>query len=370
MSAVRYALLGDTLANPLSGIGWYTVRLAEAMAPMMPAGQWTLVRPSSDEFHHPAVPTTTTRMVHLPLRPVRRMVWEQGAAHRALRRLRPKLVHGPGLMRWLARKPPKGAKVVQTIHDLTPMTHPQTHKLRTRMEFEVVLRRAFPRLDGVATVSQESLARIRDHFPGVDDIPHRVIHNGVDNAFFEARPTPSAQPYFLCVGNLEPRKNLATAFEAYRRYRAMGGKAQLKVVGPAGWKQASTLEALQALGPGEVDFAGFVARDELPGLYAGAMALVFPSLYEGFGLPVVEAMAASCPVICSEAGALREVAGGAAATFGALDADGMALAMRRMDDDRPWRQAWIRKGTARAAGFSWRKTAADTLQLYHEVLGE
>ena len=208
--------------------------------------------------------------------------------------------------------------VVVTVHDCALLRYPEAFPPWHRHTGRVALRQAVREADAVVAVS----AFTRDELVELLDVPVeriRVVRNGVDPVFTEAGPT-TAGDYVLAVGTLEPRKNLARAVEAARR-----AGVELRVVGAPGW--------------GGVEVPGWVGRvddEELAALYRGARCLVFPSLYEGFGIPILEAMACGTPVVTTRGGATEEVAGGAAVLVDPLDpesiAAGIVEAGRRRDE--------------------------------------
>jgi glycosyltransferase involved in cell wall biosynthesis len=175
--------------------------------------------------------------------------------------------------------------------------------------------------------------------------------------------------YLLFVGTVEPRKNLVRLLTAFERLHAEGLTDALVIVGRRGWLTGdfdATLERSPARPA--VLFPGFVPDDDLPAVYAGAQALVMPSLYEGFGLPVLEAMACATPVACSHNSSLPEVAGDAALLFDPFDVDSISDALRRILHD-PDLQAHLRDaGLLQASHFSWERAAQETLAVYHRFL--
>ena len=181
----------------------------------------------------------------------------------------------------------------------------------------------------------------------------------------------SGRPYFLAVGNLQPRKNLLRAIEAYALARDQGAlEQQLVIVGKEQWKH----EALRSLVEqyqlqDHVRFTGYVEDEDLPLLYRSADVFMYPSLYEGFGLPVLEAMACGTAVICSDRASLPEVAGDAGRYIDPEDVQSMSSAMMELGCDANLRQSLSLKGIEQAARFSWKETARQTLDVYREVLG-
>jgi len=178
-------------------------------------------------------------------------------------------------------------------------------------------------------------------------------------------------PYILFVGNLEPRKNLVRLIEAFGRLKARHTLPhQLIVAGKRGWLYRSIFEAVERLGlRDDVIFTGYVPAEDLPALYAMADLFAFPSLYEGFGLPVLEAMACGTPVLTARTGSLPEVAGEAAWYVDPLDVEALADGMARILTDPGTRADLVDRGLLQAKRFTWAKTAAATLDIYRRTLG-
>jgi glycosyltransferase involved in cell wall biosynthesis len=236
------------------------------------------------------------------------------------------------------------------------------------------------------------LARRADHCIAISEATRRdlvawagvprdrvtVIHHGVGRPF---GPVPAAEVmrvrhagrlhggYFLAVGTIEPRKNLPRVIEALQVVRSSGSEAQLVVVGAPGWGQTRLQQQLLsgALGP-SVRYVGHVPDADLAALYAGAIALVYPSLYEGFGLPILEAMACGCPVITSACGGLAEAAGDAARRVDPRSVPDIAAAMQALLVEPSQRTELARRGQQRATNFTWQRTAEHTLAVYRHVL--
>jgi glycosyltransferase involved in cell wall biosynthesis len=270
----------------------------------------------------------------------------------------------------------KVGRYVATVHDMIPLLWPQWVTRKHRL----VVRAAYSRLpqqaDMVITPSEATKADVVRHLR-IDRQRVAVIPWGCDERFqpvgdpelfagVQQRYRLPAQ-YFLFVGTLEPRKNLSTLLHAYAMLRAEGiGKdVKLVVAGRAGWLYADIYDAVKSLAlDEEVIFTGFVEDEDLPALYRGARLFVFPSLYEGFGLPILEAMASGIPVITSTAASMPEVAGDAAILVDPHDPQAIAEAMARLLAEDRLRQTLIQKGLDRARRFSWDTVAHDTLALY------
>ena len=188
-----------------------------------------------------------------------------------------------------------------------------------------------------------------------------------DPRFFDAVPARRAKPYVLCTGTLEPRKNVPRLIEAFAALDpALRDSHELVLAGPEGWETAPILESIGAHG----DFVraiGFVPEADLPGLYAGAVAFAYPSLQEGFGLPVLEAMAAGTPVLTSDVSSLPEVGGDAAVYVDPLETASIRDGLARLLADESLRARLASEGRERARGFSWDRTADATLSAIRRI---
>jgi glycosyltransferase involved in cell wall biosynthesis len=298
---------------------------------------------------------------------------------------RHEILHSPSP----AAVPPATAaqRLVVTIHDIAFLVHPKLFPTKWRLVYRAALSRAVRNADAIITVSRhtaEDLVRRTR----VD--PRRIhpVHLGVvlpslghDPRGSEATAREAGafsevldrlkirQPYILFVGTLEPRKNLVRLVRAYRRVAAAGTSHSLVLAGPIGWHHESLLRETSLQGPGEVVLTGASrSAGELDALYRGADAFAYPSLYEGFGLPVVEAMARGVPCVVSTASSLPEVAGEAALFVDPRSVVGIAEALERVTTDGALRDRLREAGVTRASRFSWDETARRTLDVYKSVL--
>jgi glycosyltransferase involved in cell wall biosynthesis len=240
--------------------------------------------------------------------------------------------------------------VVVTVHDLAVFRHPETFNSWTRTVSPVFVPRVLRAARRVIAVSEFTRRELVELLR-VPEERIRVVPNGVEDEFSADGPSAGGD-YVLAVGTLEPRKNLARLVEAARR-----ADVELRVVGARGWG------GVQVEGNG-VRWLGEVPDGELARLYRGALCLAYPSLYEGFGIPVLEAMACGTPVVTSAGGATEEVAGGAAVLVDPLDASsiagGIAEAVARREELR-------REGLERARRFTWADAARATRAVYEEA---
>ena len=254
---------------------------------------------------------------------------------------------------------------VVTIHDMGLEVLPDAHPLAKRLYTKRLIPRVARKARLIITNSEYSKWEIIRHL-GIPEHRIRVTPLAASPEFRPVAAHP-AHPYFLYVGNLEPRKNLERLIEAFGRLH--GKEHQLIIVGNR-WYQGGVAERkARSLGlNGRVKFLGYVPRSDLPEIFSGATALVYPSLLEGFGLPIIEAMACGTPVITSNNSSMREVAGDAAALVDPRNVREIAEAMARVAEDSSLRAQLSQKGLKRASEFSWKKTAELTLEVYREAI--
>lgn len=304
--------------------------------------------------------------------PALRVAWEHLALPAAVWRDHLDLFHGP--VNVLPRGLPCPAVV--TIHDLAFLRWPE-HLPRRRYHYLAhEVRAAARRAARILAVSQSTKS---DVVTMLGIAPERVAVTplGVDDRFHPMPPDRITQwrnergchrPFILAVGTLEPRKNLPTLLRAFSRLTPQIPH-DLALVGPAGWLTGELQATLERLRLGDrVRLTGYVADAELPFWYAAAEAFVFPSFYEGFGLPVLEAMACGTPVITSNVSALPEVAGDAALLVSPDDDAALAEAILRVVTDPALATALRQRGLERARLFTWHRTAVETVAAYREVL--
>ncbi len=267
---------------------------------------------------------------------------------------------------------------VTTIHDLTWLHYPETMRLETRRLMERGMPRTLERADLLLTVSRFVRDELIDHL-GVAAARVRVTPNGVDARFHPrnnaeiamtlARYRLVGDGYLLAVATPEPRKNLVRLVQAFARLpSALQSRYPLVLVGGHGWGDTLQSEAEPLQRRGQLRRLGYVPDAELPALYAGARGFALPSLYEGFGLPILEAMASGAPVLTSNGSAMAEVADGAAILIDPLDVDSIAQGLRRLLADAELRAQLIQAGSAHARGFSWQQTVSLTLAAYDGVM--
>jgi alpha-1,3-rhamnosyl/mannosyltransferase len=269
---------------------------------------------------------------------------------------------------------------VVTIHDLSHLRHPETHPVGRVRELDRELPSALERADRILAVSDFTRREVIEVF-GVD--PRRIVTTplGVEPRFFpRTRAETSALlaglglthgRYFLAVGTLEPRKNILAAVEAHARLPAAVREGYpLVVAGMKGWLTHAITRGLErAQSRGDVRLLGHVGDEQLPLLYAGAALLSYPSIYEGFGLPLLEAMASGVPVAASNRASMPDVVGDAGVLLEPDDVEGLSSVMLRIASDAGFANELADRGLARAKSFTWERCAALTMRSWEDVLG-
>ncbi len=328
------------------------------------------------------VPAAT---VNLGYKPWRMLVWLGQLGRIGFNRLLPgaSLYHATEHLLLPLRAP-----TVLTVHDLIFRRYPRHHKRLNRWYLNATMPLFCRRADHIIAVSEQSKRDVIAAY-GIPPDKITVIYEAADPRFCpQPVETVAAvraryrlpERYLLFVGTIEPRKNLGRLLAAFERLHAAGLTDALVIVGKRGWLYDDFFARLEnSPAKGAVIFPGFVPDADLPAVYAGAQALAFPSEFEGFGLPVLEAMACGTPVVCSNTSSLPEITsslpsqGGGAGGVGAallidpLDADALTDALRRVLSEPDLAADLRARGSAQAARFSWERAAAETLAVYRQV---
>jgi glycosyltransferase involved in cell wall biosynthesis len=357
----------------VGGLGTYQRMLARHLADATAGRVHATLFAGRDA--EPLPPGLTVHRSRVPLAPrLLRLPYEHAGLPWAGRRARLDVFHFCDQASSIV---PPAPRTVVTVHDLAMARVPETFGRRRAAYKRAMTGQAVRRATLVIAVSAAT-ARDVVELVGIDPARVRVVAHGVDPRFGEADDATSAAAaralalparYLLYVGRLEPRKNLPVLVDAYaqaRRRHALA--APLVIAGAPSWLDED-LEgrALRAGVADHVHFLGHVPDALLPGLVAGALAVAYPSRYEGFGLPVLEAMAAGTPVVTSNVSSLPEVAADAALLVDPDDTDGLADALARLAGDDVLRERLIAAGLARAATFTWPRAAAETVAVYLEA---
>jgi glycosyltransferase involved in cell wall biosynthesis len=371
---MRIAFDGTTLTPGRTGVGYYTEHLLQHLAKEVAATGDELVVMSNKPIDT-QVPLPPHVRVHEGHRFPIRIGWMQLRAAHALDAVRPDVAHFTNGMI------PYGSPVatVVTVHDMSLRLYPRCHPLRRLLLNRPLMHVAIRQASSIVTVS-ESARRDLLRLHGVPSERVSVVHEAASPVFRpiqdrawldDIRARYGLPPRFiLYVGTIEPRKNLMRLMTAFAAARRAGIPQRLVCVGPYGWSSSDLSGHIEKLGVKDaVHFTGYVPFEHLPAIYNLGDFFVFPSLYEGFGLPVVEAMASGVPVLTSNTSSLGEIAGDAAITIDPTDTDAMEDAIRRLATDAGLRRDRSERGLQRARHFSWTQTARQMLAVYHRAAG-
>lgn len=372
-----------------AGIGRYTRSLVAALARIDDADDMLLFSTEAPTASRPfaKAPNLRSRVISVAGRPVGNramtLLWHRLRVPLPVEAFigRAQVLHAPDFSLPPAPLTPR----VVTIHDLAFLTNPEC-ALPSLVDFlgRVVPRavRSADRIIAVSETTANDLVRLLN----VPREKVRVIHLGVEPRFapvsddtIRARVEQVyglRHPLILAVGTIEPRKNYPRLIEAFARMRtqaatesATGASSpMLAIAGRKGWLYDAVFQSVERLGLADcVRFLDYVADDDLPALYSLADVVAMPSLYEGFGIPVVEAMACGTPVVCGNTGSLPEIAGSAALLVDPLDVDAIAGALRQALFEGEVRERLSTQGRQRAAQFNWETAAAQHLSVYREI---
>ncbi len=273
-----------------------------------------------------------------------------------------------------------GTKTLLTVHDLSFIRVPETASPGLRAYLEVVVPRSARRADHILADSEAT----RQDLIELYRLPSErvtVLLSGVDSRFqpvldsvvlmtTRSRYNIGGRPYILSVGTVQPRKNYSRLVQALANLRQGGLDVGLVIVGGRGWLEDTIYQTIQETGMEEfVRFTGFAEEDDLPALYSGAVCCALPSLYEGFGIPVLEAMACGTPVVTSNISSLPEVAGDAGLLVNPYDVEELTEALQRLIEDSELRNDLIQRGFAQAKRFTWAESARHLRDIYQGMLG-
>lgn len=379
LDRVRIGLNAVPILSPLTGVGQYTYRLITELQQVLPQRPWLFYGTDwGQEIRTAAAPgarglnNAIKRFVphpHLVTRFLKQARFSTGARKHAI-----DLYHEPAFLAYRFRGP-----TIVTVHDLSWIRHPETHPSERLREMNRFMPGVIDRAAHILVDSEFVRQEVMDYY-GVPGNRVTTVLLGVGQEFQprnEAECLPvlarfglQYRRYQLAVGTLEPRKNLSTVIDAFSMLPdAVRKQFPLVIAGLKGWGMESLPERLAGMmSRGEVRMLGYVAQDELPAIYAGAQLLVYPSLYEGFGLPPLEAMACGVPVIASGRASLPEVVGDAGLVVEPLDTGSIARNMRAVIEDAALHASLSRAGRERAQMFTWRRFAHETIAVYKKVI--
>ncbi len=360
-----------TISDHFPGIGRYTYDLVHSLAQQVEADELILLSNpalANSRFDIRSIASgSKVRIAHTTARPF--TPGEQVRLPGELRAIKPGLIHFPyHVLPYTAKRP-----IVVSIHDIIPIRLPHHFSLRHRILYRFTLGLALRTADWALCPSEATIKDVHSAFPGNSA---RLIKapGGVGASFrprtereVESVRTAYGLPesYLLYVGSHKPHKNLPALVEAYARLR---NAPPLVLAGAEDTRYPETRRKVVALRlTGKILFPGAVAESSLPALYSGARAFVFPSRYEGFGFPPLEAMACGTPVACSDIACLRETTGGAALLFNPESSESIAASIERILEEDELCEDLRGRGLRRAAELSWDQAARQALDVYHRA---
>ncbi len=373
---MRIGIMGRSLRAQQAGVGRYTRNLIEAMCEEFPGNNPTVFLTQD----HTALSRQDFTPVRAPFptpNEYTRAFWEQTVVPREVHRRKIDLYHSPNYILPLALRCPS----VVTVHDVIFRSQPGFHRWQSRLYLSFFTAWAVRRANRLIAVSHTTAQELARCYPEAAD-KTEVIYQGID-PIFQTRPTPEQirafkrekgieQPYILFVGTLEPRKNLERLLEAYRRLvEGWPLPHHLVICGAVGWHTRPLQRVLAHTSVRHrIRLTGYVPHEELPLWYAAADLFVYPSLFEGFGLPPLEAMACRTPVVTSATASLPEVVDDAAVLVPPTDTDAITEAMARVLSCPELADRLRDSGQRRVRQFAWQTTARRVKELYARVLAE
>jgi glycosyltransferase involved in cell wall biosynthesis len=368
---MRIAINTLGMKGKLHGVGNYIKNLVCALSKLDSHNQYFLFA-SSENVRHLEGLGENFCIELAPNNRALRVVWEQTLLPLKLKQHKVDVYHGPAFAAPLLKTCPQ----VVSIHDMTVHLLPEQHSLHTRWYLRTLLPAMLRASDVVITVSESAKADILK-FEKLNGDKVCVIPLGVEERFQpirdECRLSMIRKKYglerdfILFVGMIEPRKNLENLVDTFLR-DSLPQTCDLVLAGSLGWGYSQLLGKIgTANDKGSIRMLGYVDDTDLPALYNAATAFVYPSFYEGFGLPILEAMACGTPVITSSVSSLPEVAGDAALLVDPADAKALAFALRRIVKDSSLRQDLSRRGQQRSGLFTWQQSAEKTLAVYGRI---
>ncbi|MBI2845245.1 MAG: glycosyltransferase family 4 protein [Chloroflexi bacterium] len=356
-----------------TGVNWYIYHLLKYLPSAAGTGHQFIAY--TGEANAPRLlPGISFRLNRFPTRnPLTRIIWEQSFLPLHLKSDGIEVQHGLGFVLPLMSSIPGAI----TIFDLGFVLFPQAHKPWRRLYLSTMAKISAQRAKKIIAISQST----KDDLSKLWGIPPEkvaVVYLGADDEFYADRREEEIerlrrernlpQRMILNIGTIEPRKNLPTLLAAYAQLKRNGLPHILVIAGAPGWGAEEVYHQVEQLGlQGKVLFPGYIPSAELPLWYRAADLFVYPSLYEGFGLPPLEAMASGSPVIVSRSSSLPEVVGEAGISVDSQNSGELAMAMARVLKDRDLREEMQAKGKEQARKFSWERTARETLAVYESI---
>ncbi|MEX5411176.1 glycosyltransferase family 4 protein [Atlantibacter hermannii] len=370
----------DSIKYPLTGIGRYAYELAKCLSKSSEISELLFLKGRTLSSQLPEVVENKTTAHGLTQRLRKNSLAAEiyrltapWLKTQVLRHHKDAIYHGPNFY-----LPPHVERCVVTFHDLSVFTWPQCHPVERVKFMQKELMQTLKRAQIFITDSEFTRRELIEYF----NLPENKVYTASlasSGEFYPAgaqKVAPvlqkyklSASQYCLFTGSIEPRKNLTTLLDAYQMLPLeIRQRIPLVISGFKGWGSEELHHRFErGEREGWLRYLGYTPSSDLPSLFAGAKSFLFPSLYEGFGLPVLEAMASGVPVVCSTSSSLPEVVGECALTCEAMDVDTLSRLMLKSIEDDVWREQARVKGLQRASTFSWQRCAQETIIAYKQV---
>lgn len=383
---MRIAIGGISLLGPLTGIGQYTLHLSQELSKLdhdvnvFLGNDWRDIALKPEAKH-------TSAPLSLIGRALRKIKANVPGARSSLHQIRQKkftkgvlqkkppfdVYHEPNFIPWNCDVP-----TIITIHDLSWIRYPETHPSDRIKWLNDSLPKSIDKAKKIIVVSDFVKHEILDVFGSAYQEKICTVYNGVSNDFYQVSNEKTTRllntydlrfkKYILAVGTIEPRKNLSTVILAYSKLNpSIQRNYPLVIVGKRGWLNEELDKLINSIPAENLRFTGYIPQEDLPAIYTGAMMLLYPSIYEGFGLPTIEAMSCGTPVITSTADALVEVVNGAAKTIDPYATDEWQHAIQELIECPTLQEKLSLQGKKRAADFRWDKCAKETLNVYQSI---
>lgn len=368
---MKIGIISDVLNEPFAGIGSYTYNLIKELNKLdTDEDILFLINYQNNTFF-----INDKIIINNPFPVLKTYAWYPYLV-RKLRSYKLDAIHNPTQIPTFFKVK---QKYILTLHDITPFIFSEEHRFGRPLIYKIFFPRTLKTADKIIADSNSTKKDLINYF-NVPEEKIRVILLAADEKFKPLNKEEINEvkqkyylnfPFILYVGTLEPRKNTPSLIRAFYKIKKKNPQHKLVITGKKGWKYKEIFETIDKLNlQKDVVFTGYVSDEDLPALYNAADLFVYPSLYEGFGLPPLEAMACGCPVITSNTSSLPEVVGDAGIMINPHDVNGLAKAMYEVLTNESLGEDKIKKGLERAKMFSWEKCARETLKVYEEVYNE
>lgn len=357
---MRIAIDTQTTLGQSSGFGSYVTNLVKALKKFYPDNEYNLICPSKTQ----------------DLSTIKRFIWDQFTFPNLAKKEKVDILHQPCFSAPIFYS---GKKIV-TVHDIIPLIFPHILPFASRMYFSKWMTYSYRHADSIICDSKSTKKDIIKYLK-IRPEKIKVIYLAVSDNFKPAKSKKhinhiknlykTGDKYFIHIGTMEPRKNLDFLIKAYFKAVKSGVKENLVIVGKKGYNYQKLYELVDKLNlQNRVIFTGYAEDKDIPALYSGATALTFPSIYEGFGFPPLEAMACGTPVIASNASSIPEVVGSAGILLSPKNENLWVKNMIKLANSPDLAQRLKRLGLEQAKKFSWEKTARETIEIYKRIINE